>query len=212
MTANNPAARGRQTRPGTLLGRRPRRSSPRPRTGDLRHRRRQTGLQDSEHHARFRLHRAVQRVVHVLRAVLRSRPRSRQQGRQRHGLHPAAARRSAVRPRAAPTNFMVLTRATNTRCIPARTASSAPPTTSTTTSTRPRPSSTRTRPTPRTPRTRSSCASTPSTGGRTVATGKLLEHHWPARTRSSARPTISSGPPHLGGGQGAGARRCSAST
>ena len=55
---------------------------------------------------------AVQQLVHPVRPVLRSRSRPGQQGRQRHGVHPAAARRSALRRRAAHTNFMVLTRAT----------------------------------------------------------------------------------------------------
>ena len=55
---------------------------------------------------------AVQPDVHVLRPVLRPRPRPREQG-QRHRGHAAAGGRPAVRPTARPTNFMVLTRATN---------------------------------------------------------------------------------------------------
>ena len=40
----------------------------------------------------------LQLLDDVLRPVLRSRPRPRDQGRQRHGLHSAAAGRSALRP------------------------------------------------------------------------------------------------------------------
>ena len=43
------------------------------------------------------LYRAVQCLDDVLRPVLRPRPRSGDQGRHRHGLHPAAAGRSALR-------------------------------------------------------------------------------------------------------------------
>ena len=67
-----------------------------------------------QRHARRRPVGAVQFLVHPVRPVLRPRPRPGDQGRQRHGVHPAAARRSALLDRpAARTNFMVLTRATN---------------------------------------------------------------------------------------------------
>ncbi len=72
------------------------------------------------------------------------------------------------------TNFMVVTRATQTM-TPGPMACSAPQTTCTRTSTRPRRSSTRTRPIRRIPRTRCSCASTrlEPTASR-YATGKLI--------------------------------------
>ena len=62
----------------------------------------------------------------------------------------------------ATTNFMMLTRATNTLVMPARTPFSARQTISTVTTTERLRSSTRTRPIPPTPRTRFSCASTNS--------------------------------------------------
>ena len=147
---------------------------------------------------------AVQLLDDVLRPVLRPRPRPRRQGRQRHGLHPAAAGRSAHRGRDGivgtaddcPTNFMVLTRADQSARAP--TASSAPPTTSTSTTTRRRRSSTRTRPTPRIPRTRCSCASTCSTP---TATGRQCSDR-----AGLHRRTPNWRHRHLGRGQGAGAR------
>ena len=65
----------------------------------VRHRRRQARCSSFPNRPRTRdCRRRVQRLDDVLRAVLRSRPRSRHQGRQRHGVHPVAAGRSAVRP------------------------------------------------------------------------------------------------------------------
>ena len=126
----------------------------------FRHRRRYRGVLVRQRHAGRGPVGAVQPVVRVLRPVLRSRPRPGAEGRQRHGLHSAAAGRSALR-RGQPDQLHAADaghQPARPRRHPGRRA-----TTSTSTPTRPRRSSTRTRPTPRIPRTRCSCAPTRST-------------------------------------------------
>ena len=133
---------------------------------------------------------AVQLLVHPVRPVLRPRPRPRHQGRQRHGVHSAAAGRSALRPRQP---HQLHGADPRHRCRPGADGVMGTADDTTARST-PRPrSSTRTRPIPRIPRTRCSCASTRSTP---TATGR----HRQADRRRQRRHG------HLGRGQGAGRR------
>ena len=149
-----------------------------------------------QRHARRRPVGAVQLLVHAVRPVLRPRPRPGEQGRQRHGLHPAAAGRSALR-RRQPDQL----HGADPGHQPARPRRhrSAPPTTSTSTPTRRRRSSTRTRPTPRTPRTRCSCASTCSTrrqAGRDRAAAREPRCRWRRRVlHRRRRPDSVASPP-----------------
>ena len=100
-TPTRPPSRGHDLRgagrgPDHAAGRRHR---PRPRDG-----RREPG--HAERLARRGPVGVVQLVVHALRPVLRPRPRPRRQGAERHRLRPAAAGRSALRPKAAtPTSW-----------------------------------------------------------------------------------------------------------
>ena len=75
---------------------------------------------------------ALQRLDDLLRPVLRPRPGPRDQGRQRHGVHPAAAGRSAVR--SAPGSHDQLHGPDAGHHRRDQTTCSAPPTTSTSTS------------------------------------------------------------------------------
>ena len=154
QTANNPAAvAAAAATPGSTIAISPGLDgvSARPTTAGRVHSERQAGLRPVG---------AVQRLVHLLRPVLRSRPRSRDQGRQRHRLHSAAARRSAVRGGQPDQLHGADAGHQSARSRRDRRHRRRHPRAAKTPRRR---SSTRTRPIPRIPRTRCSCASTGST-------------------------------------------------